>query len=96
MEVLIHHDIVLLTKCIKLGPGVILSYDLGVVSPGSHSPRVRSKERLMIASLQANGCTHDTSKKTLEMILQEKICPLFDLFVLNSLSEFVNNVVHTR
>ena len=41
-----------------------------------------------VASLQANGCTHDTSKKTLEMI-----CPKFDLFVLNSLSEFVNNVV---
>ena len=46
-----------------------------------------------IASWQANGFTHDSSKKALEIILQEKICPLFDLFVLNSLSEFVNNVV---
>ena len=46
-----------------------------------------------IANWQVNDCTHDTSKKTLEMNLQEKICPLFDLFVLNSLSEFINNVV---
>ena len=42
-----------------------------------------------IASWQANGCTHDTTKKTLEMILQEKIGPLCDLFVLSSRSGFV-------
>ena len=46
-----------------------------------------------IASWQANGCMHDTSKKTLEMISLQKIYPLLDLFVLNSLSVFVKNEV---
>ena len=38
-----------------------------------------------IASWQANGCMHDTVKKTSEMILLKKICPLsIGPFVLNS------------
>ena len=97
-KVLIDHNKVLLTRYIKLGSGVVLSCDLGLQVPGR---RVLGSEGwtnyvmgqiFSIASWQANGCTHDASKKTLEMILQQKICPLLDLFVLNSLSEFVNNI----
>ena len=70
----------------------------GPVKRTSHSfvrmmDTLRVGQIFCIASWEVNGCTHDTSKTTSEVILKEKICSLFDLFVLNSLPVFVNNVV---
>ena len=54
---------------------------------------LRDGANFCIAKWQASGSTHDASKKTSEMTVRQNICPLFDLFVLNSLSKFVKKVV---